>query len=294
MLHKNKYTLVDGKTGNLAFSLFSCEGNNPFDRIQRLNYYTLIWINAGNGKLIADFSEYNYEINSLISFSPFQPFTLLPEKGIGAFVIQFHPDFFCIHKHHEEVACDGVLFNNIYEPPLIKINKPTEQKLRMIIDQMEDELQKTELAQYDSIIAYLKIFLIAASRLKVSGIENFENFSDKKEEPFVLKNLKNYIEEHFRTKHSVNDYADMLAVSTKTLAKIVKTHFNKTISELISERIIIEAKRELYLTNKTVKEIAFDLGYNDEYYFSRFFKKNADISPQYYRRTVGFDRASSA
>ena len=81
----------------------------------------------------------------------------------------------------------------------------------------------------------------------------------------------------------------MLAVSAKTLAKIVKTHFNKTIGELISERIIIEAKRELYLTNKSIKEIAFDLGYNDEYYFSRFFKKNADV----YRNTVGFDRASS-
>lgn len=158
---------------------------------------------------------------------------------------------------------------------------------------MEEELQRTELAQYDSIIAYLKIFLISASRLKVTQLDYIENLSVKKEEPFVLKNLKNYIEEHFRTKHSVSEYADMLSVSAKTLAKIVKTHFNKTIGELISERIIIEAKRELYLTNKSIKEIAFDLGYNDEYYFSRFFKKNADVSPQHYRNTVGFDRASS-
>ncbi len=60
---------------------------------------------------------------------------------------------------------------------------------------------------------------------------------------------------------------------------------------MISERIIIEAKRELYLTNKAVKEIAFELGYEDEHYFSRFFKNNADVSPQMYRDTVGFAMA---
>lgn len=293
MLQKSKYSLMDSETGNLSFSLFSSEGNNPFDRIQRLNYYTLIWINQGEGKLYADFSEYKFVKNSLISFSPFQPFMLSSEKDISATIIHFHPDFFCIHKHHNEVACDGVLFNNIYESPLIKIDKPTEQKIKTVVEQMEDELQKTELAQYDSIIAYLKIFLISASRLKVAQIENIENIGVLKEEPFVLKKLKNYIEEHFRTKHSVSEYADMLAISNKSLAKIVKTHFKKTISQLITDRIIIEAKRELYLTNKTVKEIAFDLGYSDEYYFSRFFKKNADVSPQHYRNRVGFNRASS-
>ena len=62
---------------------------------------------------------------------------------------------------------------------------------------------------------------------------------------------------------------------------------------MISERIMIEAKRELYLTNKPVKEIAYQLGYDDEYYFSRFFKINADVSPQLYRETVGFGRAEA-
>lgn len=74
----------------------------------------------------------------------------------------------------------------------------------------------------------------------------------------------------------------------KALAKITKAHFNKTLSSLINERIIIEAKRELYLTDKTVKQIADELGYEDEYYFSRFFKVNADVSPQLYRETVGY------
>jgi AraC-like DNA-binding protein len=85
----------------------------------------------------------------------------------------------------------------------------------------------------------------------------------------------------------------MLYISPKALGKITKSHFNKTLSSLINERIIIEAKRELYLTGKTVKEIAYGLGYDDEFYFSRFFKINTEISPQLYRETVGFAKAES-
>lgn len=84
---------------------------------------------------------------------------------------------------------------------------------------------------------------------------------------------------------------NLLNLTPKALAKITKTHFNKTLTELISERIIIEAKRELYLTNKVDKEIAYELGYEDEHYFSSFLKNNADVSPQMYRDTVGFARA---
>ena len=85
----------------------------------------------------------------------------------------------------------------------------------------------------------------------------------------------------------------LLHISPKTLAKLTKTHWNKTLTHLIAERIVIEAKRELYLTSKAVKEIAYELGFEDEYYFSRFFKTNADISPQLFRETVGYARAEA-
>ncbi|MEP6750060.1 MAG: helix-turn-helix transcriptional regulator [Bacteroidota bacterium] len=67
--------------------------------------------------------------------------------------------------------------------------------------------------------------------------------------------------------------------------------FNKTLSNLITDRIILEAKRELYLTLKPVKAIAYDLGFTDEFHFSRYFKKNVNISPQTFRDTVGSGKA---
>ena len=150
-------------------------------------------------------------------------------------------------------------------------------------------MQNAALAQYELLVSYLKIFLITASRLKKEQQAETESNPESKE-PFILQNLKDAIEENFKTKHSAGNYADLLNISSKALAKISKTHFNKTLTDLISERIVIEAKRELYLTNKTIKEIAYELGYDDEHYFSRFFKTNADVSPQLYRETVGFGK----
>lgn len=293
MLQDNHFTFINPQTGNLAFKLYYFEKENPADHIQRLNYYSLIWVKHGIGEVKADFSSYAFKENTLFSFSPYQPFMLNGETEISGVAINFHPDFFCIHKHHKEVACNGVLFNNIYSPPFVHVDEKAKVNFEMIINQFKAEMQKPDLAQYELLISYLKIFLISASRLKAEQQIEVRKVTDENEEPFILQNLKNYIESHYRTKHTASDYAGMLSITPKALTKLTKTHFNKTLTDLIAERIIIEAKRELYLTNKTVKEIAYELGYNDEYYFSRFFKKNADVSPQLYRETVGFDRASA-
>lgn len=291
MMDKNTHTLINPQNGNLAFKLFTFEENSSFDHLQRLNYYSLIWIKKGKGTVKVDFSEYDFTENVLLAFAPYQPFLLQTEEKIEGVVLNFHPDFFCIHKHQAEVACNGVLFNNIYEPPYVLIDEAAKTTLEMVLEQIKIEMQNPALAQYELLISYLKIFLITASRLKDQlQIKQSKTVLEAKE-PFILQNLKNYIELHFKTKHSASDYANLLNLTPKALAKITKTHFNKTLTNLISERIIIEAKRELYLTNKAVKEIAYELGYEDEHYFSRFFKNNADVSPQIYRDTVGFARA---
>jgi AraC family transcriptional activator of pobA len=238
-----------------------------------------------------DFSEYEFSNDTLFAFSPYQPF-MFSAESFKATAIHFHPDFFCIHKHQAEVACNGILFNNIYQPPYASIDEASATSLRQLIDQMKLELQNPALAQAEILVSYLKIFLITASRVRAEHTpEALTQHAFK--DPFILQTLKDTIERDFRLKHSASDYAEILNISTKALAKITKSHLNKTPTELISERIIIEAKRELYLTRKTIKEIAYDLGYEDEHYFSRFFKINADISPQGFRETVGFGRGDN-
>lgn len=288
MMNQSAFTLVNPQNGNLAFKLFSFEDNAHFDHIQRNNYFSLIWVKEGNGNVKADFTEYEFEANTLFAFSPYQPYMLTAKEPVKGIAIYFHSEFFCIFKHHKEVSCNGVLYNNIYNPPFVKVDEPSAATFQMLSDQIKTEMQNADLAQYELLVSYLKIFLITAARLKTQQQPEAAAVLTDQKEPFILQKLKDAIEENFKTKHSPSDYAELLYITPKALAKITKTHFNKTLSSLINERIIIEAKRELYLTNKTVKEIAYELGYDDEYYFSRFFKVNADVSPQVYRETVGY------
>ncbi len=292
MADPNSFTLINEQNGNLAFKLFFFEDNSYFDHLQRNNYYSLIWIKEGTGKLKTDFSEYNFEQNSLFSFTPYQPFLFLSDliKGIA---IYFHSDFFCIHKHQTEVTCNGVLFNNIYESPFILVDETLETTLKSLVEQIKTEMQHPGIAQYEMLISYMKIFLISASRSKAQQQPHTIPSKAGSKEPVMLQNLKEAIEKDFKTRHTPKDYADLLHISPNALTKITKKHFNKTLTNLITENILIEAKRELYLTNKSIKELAYELGYDDEYYFSRLFKKNAGISPQMYRATVGFGKAEN-
>ena len=290
MTNQSVFTLVNQQNGNLAFKLFSFEDNSYFDHVQRNNYYSLIWVTEGSGQLKTDFSEYNFEKNTLFSFTPYQPF-MFSSNLIKGFAIYFHSDFFCIHKHQTEVTCNGVLFNNIYQAPFIRVDETLQNTFSKIIEQIRSEMQNPGLAQYELLISYMKIFLIAASRSKVEQQPQHIPSNKGDKEPVILQNLKEAIENDFKSKHTPKEYAVLLNISPNALAKIAKKHFNKTLTNLIADRIIIEAKRELYLTNKSIKEVAYGLGYDDEYYFSRFFKKNAHISPQVYRETVGFGKA---
>ncbi|MEX2090136.1 MAG: AraC family transcriptional regulator [Bacteroidota bacterium] len=95
--------------------------------------------------------------------------------------------------------------------------------------------------------------------------------------------MRQFIEDNFRHQKNPSGYAELLHISTSALGKMVKKRFGKTLTQMIQERIVIEAKRDLVLTGKLVKEIANDLGYNDPYYFSRIFKKSTTVSPEEFR-----------
>jgi AraC family transcriptional regulator, transcriptional activator of pobA len=280
------FTLINPHNGHLACKVLPFDDNSHFDHIQRLNYYSAILITGGAGRLTADFSEFSFTADNLVFFAPYQPFMLQTPDAIEGVALHFHPDFFCIHQHQKEVACHGVLFNNIFDSPVLNLSPEETADFLSIIDSIIRELLDPGLAQRELLISYLKVFLIKATRLRT---DRSPAATDNRK-THILRDLKDAIENHYRTKHSAGDYSELLHISPKSLARITRTHFNKTLTNLISERIVIEAKRELYLTSKTVKEIAWQLGFEDEYYFSRFFKNNADVSPQLFRETVGFSR----
>jgi AraC-like DNA-binding protein len=290
-MENNSFTLIDPKDGKLLFKLFHFEDNSHFDHLQRNNYYTIIFISDGNGKIKADFNEFLYPEKSIFFFSPYQPYIIFPDNIIKGIALHFHSDFFCIYRYPSEVPAYNYLFNSIYQAPFEILDHENEiyflQHLQFILNELKyEKINKNEI-----IVSYLKIILINAARIKQAHSGQFIEINDSNKDIAVLQKLMENIEHSYKIKHSASEYASLLCIEPTALAKLSKKYFNKTLTELISERIIIEAKRELYLTSKSIKSIAYELGFNDEFYFSRFFKKSTDISPQLYRETVGFAKA---
>jgi AraC family transcriptional regulator, transcriptional activator of pobA len=244
--------------------------------------YAIILIESGKGEYHADFLTFGFLGPELLFATPMQTLFLKSQKEIKYTLLRFHSDFYCIEAHRNEVACNGLLFNNIYVEPSVSLSDEQFQDFSQLIDQIKYEIKN---ASSDMILkAYLQVLLAKCSSVKLKTLENqqIKNSKDDKMEKFRL-----LLDKHYLSLHKPNDYAELLSLSTNTLSKKSIKYFGKTPSQLIQDRLILEAKKLLHLTTLSIKEIAYQLQFSDEYYFSRFFKKCTQLSPQTFRTKGG-------
>ena len=254
----------------------ACVVNKP----KQIDTYNIFWIKEGKGDYTIDFKSYSFNGNVLLFLSPGQVFSVDSEEIKEAYQLSFIKDFYCIQTHDAEIACNGVLFNNVYESPFIYPSEKESKKLDFTIDLLIEEFELAETAQYDMLQTYLKQFIIRAVRLKK---ETYTLVVDT--ETKLFKDFSVLVEMNFKKMHSVTDYANRLGISPKSLTKHLQKLGTQTPSDFIKNRIITEAKRQLLYSNEAVKHIAFDLGFNDPAYFSRFFTKATGISPNQFKKT---------
>lgn len=237
----------------------------------------------GNGTFLVDFVEYTHNKNTLLFLSPFQNF----QKNNGTMneinLLQFHGDFYCIEYHKKEVACNGLLFNNIFLQPHIEVSDECFADILNIFRRIESETF-SETAYSEAVLrSYLQLILALSSKEKSLILEK----TAPNTEHNLVANFQKLLETHFLTQRSVQFYAEQACLPTDTFSKKIKQLLGKSPTKLIQERVILEAKKQLHLTYKSVKEIAFDMNFKDEFYFSRFFKKSVGKSPKFFRETVG-------
>jgi AraC-like DNA-binding protein len=285
MTTASSMALKNAAGGELGFRILHFEDDKHFSELQRVPYFSIILVSAGAGALNADLAAYEISKGTMLFLSPFQPF-MIQARMLKGVMINFHPDFFCIFRHQSEVAFQGILFNNPNDPPFFSIPKNESASIYNIIEQVTAEMRLTGPTQQDLLVAYLKILLIKAIRIKLLKSTTSLPLDQGTADANLLRQLKKMIELHFRTRHNGGEYADLLNIPIKTLGRIVKNHSQRTLTEIISDRIVLEAKRELNFTSKTVKEVAFYLGFDDKYHFSRYFKKKTGVSPQFYRNSL--------
>lgn len=249
--------------------------------------YHILLLKSGKGSMHYSFNEYQFEGPCIIFSSAYQSFTLSGVTPLDGVILQFATDFFCIDHNHSEVGCQGLLFNNVYDSPLVSLTLAILTELLEIIGNIKKEFNTQEKPDAELISTYLKLMLKIAVREKKKQI-NIEELNKAVEDKPLLTKLKLAIEQHYKTEKSPSYYADKLNISSKALGKLVKEQFGRTLTDMIQERVVYEAKHQLFTTKKSVKEIASLLGYDDPYYFSRLFKNVTTISPEKYRQTIHY------
>lgn len=180
------------------------------------------------------------------------------------------------------------IFNNPYQQPFCHVDNKMRLVLEEYLKQLSRELQHQDVFGKEELLrVYLKAFLIQVQRIK--------NKFDKNENKgsFVLDDKKvqlvkfvNLIEAHYTKGLSISEYAGLLHVSPRTLTDLTKQALNKTPSQLIQERIILEAQRLLLHSNLNVNQIGYRIGFDDASYFVKYFKKHTGTAPLAFRKSV--------
>lgn len=245
--------------------------------------YTILFVASGKGIFHADFGSFSFEGPILLFSTPLQVIYMEHDEMSDVNLLQFHGDFYCIEYHRAEVSCNGLLFNNIYISPYIRLLEADVQVFKRLFIEFEEELTQ-ETPSETVLRAYLQLFLAKSSNIKSKLIKSQDALGEK---DMQMEHFMELLDKHYLTLRKPLDYAELLSMSPGYFSKRCARYFNKTPSHLIQERLILEAKKQLHLTRQSIKEIAYSLKFQDEFYFSRVFKKVTKVSPQTFRDMTG-------
>lgn len=241
--------------------------------------YIILYAEEGS-TISTDFVAYKTEQDTLFFFSIGQQFQIA--DNTRGKLIYFNPEFYCIAFHDKELTCDGILFNNVFETPFIKLTDDENSSFGRICDEIKQELSQDDHWIEEMTRTKLKELIIKASRAWL--IRKPEQKGLGTTEDAVTRIFSQLVEANYNKYHSVTEYAELLHISSKTLYRKIVDEKSTSPNIIIKNRIMLQAKRLLANTDLTVKEISAQLGYEDQSYFIRFFKIQTGKSPIEFRK----------
>jgi AraC family transcriptional activator of pobA len=240
------------------------------------------WNKGPHQAITVDGIKYNFPSNAILPLMVNQLFQFSNPESI--ILWRFNREFYCIFDHDKEISCSGFLFYGIHYMLFIQMELEEQTAFNQLFELFIEEFFYDALLKGEMLRILLKRLLIKLTRL---ARKQYLGSSVITEAEFdTIRSFNLLVENHFREFHLVKQYAQILNISPKTLSNLFNREVNITPLEVIHNRILLEAKRLLFYTNKQAKEIAFDLGFLETSHFSRFFKNQAGLSPQLYKNNL--------
>ncbi len=279
------YTQINREDSQLSFGISRMEDiydkrKGQKDQPHRHDFYTILLIKSAKGKHIIDFNTYTLESQTITFISPGQVHQVIEDGRSEGYSLVFSTEFLAQNNIPLEFIEDLNLFECYGESPPLSLDGEEFDQLSAYTEEML-KLQHSETALKEQAIgALLKLLLIRSNNLchlhkadpvvQSTGQSTFRKFRD-------------LLNQNFSRWHASTEYASALHITPDHLNRVVKSLSGKTAKEHIQSRIVTAARRLLYFTDESQKEIAYSLGFKEPAHFSAFFKKCTGISPSAFR-----------
>lgn len=236
------------------------------------DFYSIFWIESGEAIHATEFVEYSLKADTILFVPPGLKHRMYIDKSVGGTYILFNEDFIQYNRKNYVPLKEYRLFNNPDFKSLITVIPEKREKLRNITELIFDEIRNTDSYSQDIVLNLLHFFLLESRRIFDQQNQAPKEEPDSTPDTTIIK-FKQLIEENFTREKNVSPYAEMLNMNPSCLNELTKRTTGITAGELIRNRVIDETKKLLYSSSMSGKEIAFELGFDDPAYFSRFFRK---------------------
>ena len=288
LLHKDiqTYTFAENSQNYTGFALKKLEdvhrnAHGKPDSPHRHDYYTIIFIEKGEGIHYIDFTEYQIEDRTIYFILPGQMHQVVFTSEPKGWVITFTEEFLIANSIPEKMINDIYLFNDYGQSPPLPINERDMPVYQNLVVQMAHFAQSLETYTQEAVGSLVKVFLIQGNNhcsLRKSNNPQLIETSNH-----ILRTFKQLLNKKYAAAHMVSDYADELAVTSDYLNKTVKNLTGKSAKDHIQSKLITEAKRSLLFSNISNKELAYELGFDESAHFNNFFKKITGQTPSEFR-----------
>lgn len=263
--------------GNFCISTleeFLSQFSNPLQS-RKNDFYQILYITEGEGSLVIDFHELPISSHRLFFIAPGQVYQMKLKNTRGISII-FSKDIFSLVDSNPNYLKNLPYFHSVTCEPSVQLYGQGIQDISESIHRLFTAFRKSVPDPIGYIRAHLRILLIDI-------LNYFPCRSPSWEMHEPMRRFELLLEEKFRDWKNPSRYAFELGISTNHLNYLCKNTSGKTAGDLIRNRIVLEAKKLLLHTNKSILEISNDLNFEDPAYFSRFFKKYENVSPEKYR-----------
>ena len=275
---KSSENKIDFEFLNLAklfARLHTIDDHNP-NLPHRISFFALLIVTKGIGKHQIDLKEYDIQEGTVLKIAKGQVHAFQKKPTYEGFLIIFTENF--VMNYFSKSATN--LISHLYNYHLTSPKSINKKNNEILIKQINNEIKsKNTYAQNDIIAASLVLYLLKLERH--SSADQATTNNSKQYATFLQ--FKNLVESNYTKTRNVKDFAVQLFISTKYLNQVVKAFTLNTAKRFIDDFVILEAKREIVSTNKSFKEIAFDIGFDEVTNFTKFFKKNTAFTPSEYK-----------